>query len=59
MPPWSNMKLYDLYKKTYTPWEWHSKLKQSADDLGMDFFFHHHLITTAVDFLGEPQCAML
>jgi pseudaminic acid synthase len=35
---WAGMKLYDLYKKGETPWEWHPKLQKLANDLGMDFF---------------------
>ncbi len=35
---WAGMRLYDLYKKGYTPWEWHEKLQKMTHDLGMDFF---------------------
>jgi pseudaminic acid synthase len=35
---WKGRKLYDLYKKSYTPWEWHSKLKNVAENIGLDFF---------------------
>ncbi len=35
---WAGQKMYDLYKKTYTPWEWHVKLKKIANDLGLVFF---------------------
>jgi pseudaminic acid synthase len=35
---WSGQKLYDLYKKTSTPYEWHPRLRDLADELGMDFF---------------------
>jgi len=47
---WAGQKLYALYKKAYTPWEWQPKLKEIADDIGLDLFsspFDH----TAVDFL--------
>jgi pseudaminic acid synthase len=47
---WAGRTLYDLYKEAYTPWEWQPKLKEVADDLGLDLFsspFDH----TAVDFL--------
>lgn len=47
---WEGKTLYDLYKKAYTPWEWHQELKKLAENLGLDFFstpFDH----TAVDFL--------
>ncbi len=35
---WAGQKMYDLYKKGETPWEWHEKLQKLANDLGMDFF---------------------
>ncbi len=47
---WEGRKLYDLYSEAYTPWEWQPKLKEIADDLGIDLFstpFDH----TSVDFL--------
>ena len=30
--------LHELYGEAYTPWEWQPKLKQVANDLGMDLF---------------------
>ena len=36
--PWANSQLHEIYKKGQTPWEWHSKLKNMAEDLGLDFF---------------------
>ena len=27
---WDGEKLYDLYKKAYTPWEWHEKIFQKC-----------------------------
>jgi pseudaminic acid synthase len=47
---WEGRHLYELYGEAYTPWEWQPKLKEIADDLGLDLFsspFDH----TAVDFL--------
>lgn len=35
---WAGQKLYDLYKKASTPYEWHPALKDLAESLGMDFF---------------------
>lgn len=35
---WEGKKLYDLYKKSYTPWKWHPKLKNVAEKIGLDFF---------------------
>lgn len=49
---WEGRHLYDLYGEAYTPWEWQPKLKEIADDLGLDLFsspFDH----TAVDFLEK------
>lgn len=47
---WENNTLYDLYSKAYTPWEWHEKLKNYANKLGLDFF-SSPFDPTAVDFL--------
>lgn len=49
---WEGSNLYQLYGTAYTPWEWHSKLFQVAQDLEIDLFstpFDH----TAVDLLEE------
>lgn len=49
---WEGRNLYDLYGEAYTPWEWQPKLKEIANDLGLDLFstpFDH----TAVGFLEE------
>jgi pseudaminic acid synthase len=35
---WAGQKLFDLYKKAQTPWEWHKKLQDLANDLELDFF---------------------
>lgn len=53
---WKGTSLFDLYKKAYTPWEWHAPIMKRAQELGMVCFstpFHE----TAVDFLeslGAP-----
>jgi len=44
--------LYKLYQEAYTPWEWQPKLKQVANDLGMDLF-SSPFDQTAVYFLEE------
>ena len=49
---WDGRTLYELYGEAYTPWEWQPKLKQVADDLGMDLF-SSAFDPTAVDFLEE------
>ena len=35
---WAGQKLYDLYAKAYTPWEWHEKLQNVATGLDLNFF---------------------
>ncbi|WP_296623235.1 pseudaminic acid synthase [Marivirga sp.] len=45
--PWAGGKLYDVYKKGQTPWEWHQKLKELAESLSLDFFsspFHPEIV---------------
>lgn len=49
---WSGQSLYDLYKKAYTPWEWHEELKQYAESKGL-VFFSTPFDKTAVDFLEK------
>jgi N-acetylneuraminate synthase len=47
---WDGRTLHDLYGEAYTPWEWQPKLKQVANDLGLDLF-STPFDATAVDFL--------
>ena len=47
---WEGATLYKLYGEAYTPWEWHSKLKAAADDIGIDLF-SAPFDETAVDLL--------
>ena len=47
---WDGQTLYELYAEAYTPWEWQPKLRQTADDLGLDFF-SSPFDPTALDFL--------
>ena len=42
----------ELYSEAYTPWEWQPKLKQVANDLGMDLF-SSPFDDSAVDFLEK------
>jgi pseudaminic acid synthase len=50
--PWAGRTLYDLYKESYTPWEWHEPLRDIAINLGLDFF-SSPFDFSAVDFLEE------
>lgn len=49
---WEGKKLYDLYGEAYTPWDWQPKLKEIAEDLGLDLF-STPFDATAVDFLEQ------
>lgn len=50
--PWAGQKLYDLYQKAYTPWEWHAPLQKVALEEGLDFF-SSPFDFKAVDLLEE------
>lgn len=52
--PWAGQKLYDLYRKAYTPWEWHAPLKALAEELGLDFF-SSPFDPAAVDLLEDLE----
>jgi pseudaminic acid synthase len=47
---WRGQTLYQLYQKSYTPWEWHPEIKKLAEELGM-IFFSSAFDETSVDFL--------
>lgn len=47
---WHGSSLYDLYKKAYTPWEWHRTIFERAKARGMTAF-STPFDSTAVDFL--------
>jgi pseudaminic acid synthase len=47
---WDGRTLHELYGEAHTPWEWQPKLKQVADDLGLDCF-SSPFDSTAIDFL--------
>jgi N-acetylneuraminate synthase len=49
---WDGHTLYELYGEAYTPWEWQPRLKQIANELGLDLF-SSAFDATAVDFLEE------
>ena len=50
--PWKGDNLYKLYKKAYTPWEWHKSIISRANELGMECFSTPFDIS-AVNFLEE------
>lgn len=49
---WDDISLFELYKKVYTPWEWHSEIKDYVEGKGM-VFFSSPFDNTAVDFLSD------
>ena len=49
---WQGRTLYNLYQEAYTPWEWQPKLKQVAEEQGLDCF-SSPFDFTAVDFLEK------
>lgn len=49
---WSGNSLYDLYKKAYTPWEWHEEIMKVAKKFGI-LCFSTPFDETAVDFLED------
>ena len=49
---WDGRTLHDLYAEAFMPWEWQPRLKEVAEDLGMDCF-SSAFDSTAVDFLEK------
>jgi pseudaminic acid synthase len=49
---WDGRLLHDLYQEAFTPWEWQPKLKEIADELGMQLF-SSAFDESAVDFLEQ------
>lgn len=49
---WDSKTFYELYKDTYTPWEWQPKLKKLAESIGLECF-SSPFDKTSVDFLEE------
>jgi pseudaminic acid synthase len=52
--PWKGASLYDLYKKAYTPWEWHKPIFDRCRELGLTAF-STPFDETAVDFLESLE----
>ncbi len=49
---WDGKYLYELYQEAYTPWQWHEKLFQVAQDEGL-ICFSSPFDFSAVDFLEK------
>ena len=49
---WKGMSLFELYKKAYTPWEWHKPIMNKAKEVGI-ICFSSPFDNSAVDFLEE------
>jgi pseudaminic acid synthase len=49
---WDGKNYYELYKEAYTPWDWHAKLFEVAEQEGL-ICFSSPFDKTAVDFLEE------
>lgn len=47
---WDGRTLYELYEEAYTPWDWHPRLKEVADELGI-MLFSTPFDVSAVEFL--------
>ncbi|MCP4652336.1 MAG: pseudaminic acid synthase [Candidatus Omnitrophica bacterium] len=56
-PKWGGQTLYQLYDKSYAPWNWFKKLKKVADDLGI-IFFSAATDKTSVDLLESINVPM-
>ena len=54
---WEGRNLYDLYGEAYTPWEWQPKLKEVANELGLELFSTPFDLTS-VDFLETMDVAV-
>lgn len=52
---WKGEKLYDLYKKACTPYEWHKPIFDKCKELGI-IVFSTPFDLTSVDFLEELNC---
>ena len=54
---WNDCNLIELYKKAYTPWEWHEELFKYSKDLGI-ICFSTPSDNEAVDFLESIDCPL-
>lgn len=51
---WNKLRLFDLYKKSQTPWNWHKQIFEKANKLGL-CAFSSPFDFTAVDFLEKLE----
>ncbi len=51
---WEGHTLHELYAEAYTPWEWQPRLKDLAENLGLDLF-SSPFDETAIEFLERMQ----
>lgn len=51
---WDGYRLYDLYQKAYTPWEWHKAIFEEAKKVGIECF-STPFDKTAVDLLESLE----
>lgn len=49
---WDGRRLYDLYEEAHTPWQWQPRLKNVANQLGLDLF-SSPFDARAVEFLEQ------
>ena len=49
---WAGQNLHELYRKAYTPWEWHKPIMNRARDLGL-ICFSSPFDESAVEFLED------
>jgi pseudaminic acid synthase len=49
---WDGRSLHALYREAYTPWEWQPRLKEAANEIGLDLF-SSPFDASAVDFLEK------
>ncbi|WIW71086.1 pseudaminic acid synthase [Anaerosinus gibii] len=54
---WGGTSLYDLYKKAYTPWEWHGPIFKRCKELGI-LGFSTPFDSTSVEFLESLDVPM-
>jgi len=54
---WDGDTLYALYKKAYTPWEWHEAIQKEAEANGLQFF-STPFDFSAIDFLERLKVPM-